>query len=238
MNLTQLEIELTAAGFQRTQQPFNFPVVVHGVPGCGKSTFIKRTLAQPSAIARTCGPAYGDNLATEGVRTHCPLENLTQSLRILDEYQLGDLSTTRKYNLLFGDPYQGHFRLTPHFIKTVSHRVPKPITEFLRSRGFDLESNVPGLLITTPPFYSDAATQVSNSDKILHLGDISRQLCHSHQVQSLCPSELAGLEFQNISLIYHSTELQNKIGFYVACTRTRNTLCLVSDQFNEFHTTT
>lgn len=238
MNLTQLETDLLSAGFQRTQQPLSFPVVIHGVPGCGKSTFIKAALANPNAVARTLGAPYGDSLATEGVRTHSPNESFTQPLRILDEYQLGERSTTSKYNLLFGDPYQGPFRLPPHFIKSVSHRVPRPVANFLRSRGFNLESETPGVLITAHPFHPDSATQILSSDKTFHLGTSSKQLCSSHLVNSYCPSELAGSEFQRVALVYHSTELKNKTAFYVACTRTRHTLCLVSDQFNEFCTTT
>nr|APG31856.1 TGBp1 [Arachis pintoi virus] len=236
MSLTQLEDKLTAAGFTRTNQPLAYPIVVHGVPGCGKSTLIKTLIDTIGFKAATTTQPYGKTLSSCGVTSH-PLEDCQRTtIRILDEYQNVAPTEWERYQVLIGDPFQGPYSSIAHYVKATSHRVPKPVANFLRARDFDIHSDKEGSLTTTSPYSPKVARQFQNTT-VLHLGPISKQLLQSHSVSSTCWKEFAGQEDQSVVLVYHSTELQDRTGFYVAATRALKDLTLVSDEFDEFHTT-
>lgn len=236
MIITDLHPVLLSSGFKRTSQAFTLPLIIHGVPGCGKSTFIKSLLSNADVQARTIGPPYGRSLTTAGVTTYQPHEHLTCSIRILDEYQhLPEAPTA--FNVLVGDPFQGVQQLNPHYFKELSHRVPRPITSFLTSRDYQISGELPGKLVTSSPF-SCPAELFLESDCILHLGPVSRDLTQQHSLATKCPKEVVGLEFDKVALIYHSSELQNRSDFYIACTRAKQQLFLLSDQFHELQTAT
>ncbi|APG31851.1 TGBp1 [Arachis pintoi virus] len=236
MSLTQLEDRLITAGFTRTNQPLAYPIVVHGVPGCGKSTLIKTLIEIVGFKAATTTQPYGRTLSSCGVTSH-PLEDHQRAtIRILDEYQNVAPTEWEKYQVLIGDPFQGPYSSVAHYVKATSHRVPKQVADFLRARSFDIYSDKEGSLTTTNPYSPKVAQQFQNAT-ILHLGPISKQLLQSHSVPSICWKEFAGQEDRSVTLVYHSTELQERTGFYVAATRALENLTLVSDEFNEFHTT-
>lgn len=239
MKLNELDFLLTSQGFERTNYPLSFPLVVHGVPGCGKSTLIKTLLVDTNTAARTCGTPYGTTLQHPGVlatRDHPIAPSIDR--RILDEYQLADTRSISAFNVLFGDPYQGPFRLPPHYCKSLSHRVPKPVCEFLRTRGFDITGERSGRVTTANPY----SPELNNTDwlkhTILHLGPASAALTHSHAICSRSPAEVQGLEFENTTVVYHSSEKTQTVPFYVCCTRSSQSLTLISDEFHEFHTST
>ncbi|UYK33000.1 TGB1 movement protein [Wineberry latent virus] len=239
MKLNELDFLLTSQGFERTNQPLTFPLVIHGVPGCGKSTIIKALLLDIHTTARTCGTPYGSNLQHPGVQAfdnHPVAPSIDR--RILDEYQLADNQKVAAFNILFGDPYQGSFRLAAHYIKTLSHRVPKPVCDFLQQRGFDITGGRPGALITTHPYSQQLKDTAWLKHTILHLGSASAALTHSHAICSRSSAEVQGLEFEHVTLIYHSSEKPQTAAFYVCCTRASKSLTLISDDFHEFHTAT
>lgn len=235
MKITDLDSLLTLSGFKRTEVPFTLPLIVHGVPGCGKSTFIRSLLTNIHVQARTCGPPYGRSLLTPGVTPYQSQELLQSPIRILDEYQhLGAIPA--EFNVLFGDPFQGQLQAEPHYFKEYSHRVPKPIATFLSQRDYQISSELPGTLLTASPFSCDQHTFL-DSHCILHLGPISKELAENHYLPTRCPKEVAGLEFNKVTLIYHSSELSDRSSFYIACTRSSQTLILLSDEFHELQTT-
>lgn len=235
MKITDLDSLLTSSGFSRTAQPLTLPIIVHGVPGCGKSTLIKSLLPNPFVQARTCGPPYGRTLLTPGVTAFKHSEQLHAPVRILDEYQHQETLPT-EFNALFGDPFQGSLHAAPHYYKERSHRVPKPVAEFLAGRDYQISSELPGRLTTASPFgvnpdlFLDAPCR-------LHLGPISQELTESHSLPTLCPKAVAGLEFDKVVLIYHSSETTDRESFYIACTRCSDHLILLSDEFHELQTT-
>lgn len=232
MKIADVESVLIRSGFRRTSLLLTLPIVVHGVPGCGKSTVIRQLIESPSVQARTLGAGYGQNLTQSGVLPHnSQLLPPVGQLTLLDEYQLGNSALAVGFTFLFGDPFQGPFHLPAHFIKEFSHRVPRPVTDFLLSRGFQIAGDRPGVITTRPPFGS----AVSNPTQgiVLHLGPISKQLTHSHGICSKFPFEVSGLEFPEVTLVYHSSELADREAFYVAATRTLNSLVLISDEFHE-----
>lgn len=224
--LTQL---LTNSGFERTTQTLEEPIVVHGVPGCGKSTLIKDLLNHHSTIAYTLGVPYGRSLAHAGVRHYSQVDRKFRDFetRVLDEYQLGEGEEFKNFTVVFGDPFQGTFQLTAHFTKRVSHRVPRQICQFLRTYHYDIIGEREGELNFPPIFASNARGPIG---EVIHLGPISRQLTRAFGICSKSPKEVQGLEFNKVTLVYHSSELQsNRELFFVAVTRTNYLLNVLTD---------
>nr|QYF50168.1 MAG: putative helicase [Yunnan alphaflexivirus] len=237
MKIVEIESLIVSFGFIRTDILLTLPIVVHGVPGCGKSTLIKSLIKHRTVSARTLGAPYGCNLLTNGVTTHLVSSpQLSNEVTILDEYQLGDASVSAGFTLLFGDPFQGTFRKAPHYIKELSHRVPRPIADFLVTRGYQIRGEREGSLTTKNPYNSQQGNPTAGT--LLHLGRISQSLTHSHGLCSKHPTEVAGLEFDTVTVVYHSSEIADREAFFVACTRPTSTLVLISDEFNELRTTT
>nr|AEV51806.1 TGB1 [Garlic virus B] len=227
---TSLLIQLlTNCGFQRTTVPLEELIVIHGVPGCGKSTLIKTLITHQSVVAYTLGIPYGKTLAHPGIQRPTNILGIQEAeTRILDEYQLGSKVDLEPFNVLIGDPFQGHSTYRAHFVKTFSHRVPRPVCEFLNSLGYDIQGDREGNLEFVPVFQNNSK---GPKGVVIHLGPISCQLTRIHRVPSKTPSEVQGLEFKEVTLVFHSNELPgNSEAFFIAATRANECLNIITDQ--------
>lgn len=236
MTLEQIVDAFLQAGFSKTTTPASLPLICHGVPGCGKSTVIRGLLTLPDVAARTCGQPYGATLVTAGVLPADPSNLPRARHRILDEYQLADAALIDHFTILVGDPFQGPLRKEPHLVKATSHRVPRPVCDWLRAQDFQILGTTPGRLDTSSP-YTLPKDSAALRATVIHLGQASAKLASSHRLPSICVSQAQGLEWEHVTLIAHSSEFRDRVGLYVAATRACTTLTVLSDKFHEFCST-
>ncbi|WVN62090.1 TGB1 [Rehmannia allexivirus] len=228
MKTNLFELHLAAAGFQRTNLPLSRPIVVHGVPGCGKSTLLIQLLADPNVRVYTCGVPTGACLAHPGISDQLPSSPPpADQFVILDEYQLAAEQQLDTFHAVLGDPFQGPLSRRAHFTKSYSHRVPRPVAELLTAFDFTIQSDVEGQVEAVRVHSGNEAAFLTPT--CLHLGAISRDLAHSHGICSKAPREVQGREFEEVTVIFHSSELANRVDLFVAFTRARRRLVLLSD---------
>nr|UCJ00506.1 triple gene block 1 [Cherry twisted leaf associated virus] len=214
--------KLLDANFSRTSYSLSFPIVVHGVPGCGKSTLVKNLLDLEEFSAQSYGVVRPTNLAGRGVEK--ALLPLQPGFNILDEYLSGP--SYEGFDLLLSDPYQNFRRpLTAHFVNTNTYRFGVSVCNLLNSLGFEINS-------------------VRGEDTELIFGKIfggeikGEIICFEPEVESLLrghsakfhhPCELRGAEFEHVTFITAHSDLQEIVGpdLYVALTRASKSLTIL-----------
>ncbi|QYF50248.1 MAG: TGB1 protein [Xinjiang sediment betaflexivirus 1] len=141
---------LINSGFSRVSPKGSGPLVVLGVPGCGKSSVIRQLLCSDSRfIALTFGAP--DFVRADGrfVRKACnPGVNHEGKFLLLDEFQCGDWKSYSP-DVIFGDISQVDTLIDipeVNFCKFESHRIGLSTASFLRTLGFEINSSKPDKL--------------------------------------------------------------------------------------------
>nr|AKN20443.1 triple gene block protein 1 [Cherry rusty mottle associated virus] len=213
---------LLDAGFSRTSFSLSFPVVVHGVPGCGKSTLVKRLLDIEDFNAQSYGVVKPTTLAGRGVEK--ALQPLQSGFNILDEYLSGP--SYEGFDLLLSDPYQ-NFRkpLTAHFINSCTYRFGNSVCEYLNKLGFEIQSKRERdtELIFGHIFGGKIRGEIICFEKEVE------ELLNSHSAKYHHPCNLRGAEFEHVTFITAHSDLQEIVGpdLYVALTRASESLTIL-----------
>lgn len=209
--------ELTVAGFTRTSLPFSKPLVVHAVAGAGKSTVLRNFCKlEPTAVAYTHGKPDPPNLEQTHIRV---VQNPVKGhFCLLDEYTAQGVSNIEGWSALLADPLQHDSpALRPHFVKHLSHRVCPKTATLLQGLGIQIQSarQDEAQIDFTGLFDGPIIGTV------IHLDQTAKKLASSHGIQSYCPRELRSFETEVVTVISTSpiTELNDKVGLYIACTR-------------------
>ncbi|QCO31669.1 triple gene block protein 1 [Cherry virus Turkey] len=213
--------ELIRAGFKRTNLPISFPIVVHGVPGCGKTRFIKNLLSNPLFNAQTYGSVVPFNLAGRGIsRAPSPL---LSGFNILDEYLSGPAA--EGFDLLLSDPYQNSQQpRSAHYTNSVTHRFGNSVCQLLQSLGFEISSAKVG----------DTEVEIRNIFNSKLIGEViafepaAVELLHKHSARFSHPCEVRGSEFEEVTFVSASRDLQSIVGadLYISLTRAKKK-CLI-----------
>nr|AHJ80275.1 triple gene block protein 1 [Cherry rusty mottle associated virus] len=214
---------LLDANFVRTNFPLNFPVVVHGVPGCGKSTFVKHLLDCEDFHAQSYGVVKPTNLAGRGVEK--ALQPLQPGFNILDEYLSGP--SYEGFDLLLSDPYQ-NFRkpLTAHFINSYTCRFGVSVCNYLNLLGFEINSR----RVRDTELIFGKIFEGRVRGEIICFEKEVQELLDSHSAKYHHPCNLRGAEFEHVTFISAHSDLQEIVGpdLYVALTRASESLTILT----------
>lgn len=213
---------LLSRGFQRTREPISFPIVVHGVPGCGKTSLIYHILEEPLFSAQSYGETKPPNLAGIGIQK-AP-SPLGCGFNILDEYLSGELFDS--FDVVLSDPYQNSRPvLRAHYCNNISHRVGPSVCGFLNKFGYEISS-------------------AREKDTLLRFGDIFKdrvvgqiiafepkaiELLDWHNAPYKKPCEVRGAEFEKVTFVSASKDLfaVNCADLYISLTRATDELLIL-----------
>nr|QCH00871.1 triple gene block 1 [Shallot yellow stripe virus]QCH00880.1 triple gene block 1 [Shallot latent virus] len=221
---------LIECGFSRLEGSGNKCKVILGVPGCGKSSCIRKLINLDSRfIAATFGVPDPLNVTGRRIRAITELSTIdcAGKLLLLDEFQKGDFEELKPF-ALFGDVCQffDSTRACPvaDWCKTVSHRVNETTCGFLREFGFEITSKVPGNLTFGGLYEEELRGAV-----VTYCSQVSA-LLKAHRVEHYTLESCRGSEFADVSLccsdsVIHREDLAK---FYVCATRSSGDLLILT----------
>nr|UZP17396.1 TGB1 protein [Garlic latent virus]WIW79827.1 triple gene block protein 1 [Shallot latent virus] len=221
---------LIECGFLRLESTDNKCKIVLGVPGCGKSSCIRKLINLDSRfIAATFGVPDPLNITGRRILAIPELHNLNRAGKFLliDEFQRGDYEELKPF-ALFGDVCQFFDATKPcpiaDWCKIESHRVNQPTCDFLREFGFEITSSVKGGLTFGGLYQEELQGTV-----ITYCTQVA-QLLRAHGVEHYTLEDCRGSEFTSVSLclsdsVVHRGDLAK---FYVCATRSRGDLLILT----------
>lgn len=215
-------VAITAHGFERTALPISLPIVVHGVPGCGKSHLLKQLLSNPEVQVCSYGPVHQVNL--EGRRIEpAPVERHCEVL-ILDEYHLQEDDCGADF--LFGDPNQARTQVKQaHFVKKDTRRFGSDLCHLLNSLGYQISSIAEH---QTEIVYGNIFGTVIQGTVLCFEKEVC-SLLDQHNCAYLLPEEAAGLNIDSATFITARTDLQEIVSpnLFICLTRAVRSLQLL-----------
>nr|CAB57959.1 25kDa protein [Lily latent virus] len=186
---------LSDFGFERLSSELTLPIVIHSVPGGGKSSLIRALINKDKRFAAfTFGKEDCENIT--GVRIKKVPEVLQQiEFALFDEYLEGAVPTWAF--AVFADPLQGGPGTVrrAHFIKRKSHRFGKCTAQLLTELGYAVEAEGNDVLQIQGLY--DAEPQGTVLFYEPEVGELLRQ----HSVPAYCISEIRGQSFTSVTFV-------------------------------------
>ncbi|QVY19179.1 triple gene block protein 1 [Clivia carlavirus A] len=193
-------------------------IVVHCVPGAGKSTIIRRIISGDTRFrAYTLGVADPASLSGQTIRPYCELAERKDNFKftIIDEYILikGEIPTACA---LFGDnlQYRGEHQLIANYICTFSYRVGKATCELLRNLHFDIQSEKEDICEV------HKFTEFEPVGKLIAIGQEALTLLKRHKATFFTVEQVRGAEFDTVTLLLSEEDISDfREEFYLCATR-------------------
>lgn len=181
--------------FERLTSHLTFPIVVHSVPGAGKTSLIRELISSDSRFS-----AYTYGKADEPNITGAYIRNADEGLRerefvIFDEYLAGEHPAWAF--AVFADPSQGGRApvLRAQFIKRESHRFGEATATLLRELGFDVTAKGEDLVEIADIYSKDPEGVI-----IFHEREVGA-LLEAHGVEGFCIQSIRGQTFESVTYI-------------------------------------
>nr|WJN65812.1 TGB1 [Phlox virus M] len=182
-------------GFERLNSKLELPIVVHCVPGAGKSTLIRELINQDARFeAYTAGIPDCATLTGNWIRKWEGVHN-TELKLILDEYT--HLEELPAAFALFGDPVQvNSASVKPaDFICKVSRRFGSATSGLLRELGWEVHATGSDVVQISDIFTVDPQGVVIYFEE--EVGCILRR----HQVEAKSLKEIVGQTFATVTFV-------------------------------------
>jgi GTPase SAR1 family protein len=211
--------------FERVASCLSLPIVVHSVPGAGKTSLIRELISVDSRFsAYTFGKADKPNLTGAYIRSaEGTLEE--QEFAIFDEYIAGDHPSWAF--AVFADPSQGGKAptLRAQFVKRESHRFGSNTAVLLRELGFDIiargEDSVE---------IADIYTKDPEGVVIYYEREVGN-LISAHGIDSHCILSIRGQTFDTVTFITgkNSPAIDSTLSFQCLTRHRKRLLILCPD---------
>ncbi|ABW69735.1 triple gene block protein [Ligustrum necrotic ringspot virus] len=212
---------LAKYNFERLSSNISPPIVVHSVPGAGKSSLIREIIQKDSRFqAYTHGEA--DPVHLSGVRIQKYAEPLLGEFILLDEYLGGPVPDG--VFAIFADPLQGGpgRPLRAHFIKKTSHRFGKATAQLLRNLDFEVEATNDDVVQVSGLYETDPR------DTIIYCEAEIGSLLRAHNVEAYCVSEIRGKTFESVTFVTAENSPKDRALVFQCLTRHRKSLLILS----------
>lgn len=213
---------LSVFGFVGVFGVLKFPVVIHSVPGSGKSSLIRSLIAEDESFAAfTAGVPDHPNLTGKYIKPYFPGCAVKGKVNILDEYlSVQDISG---FDVLFSDPFQNAvIPREAHFIKSKTCRFGVNTCRYLLQFGFNVCSDEEDEVIVGSPF------KLEVEGELICFGKEAVDLATSHNSNFKLPCEVRGSTFDVVTLLKsRDPTSEDKHWFYIAATRHRKKLIVM-----------
>jgi hypothetical protein len=192
---------LCDSGFTRLNTRLVNPVIIHCVPGAGKTTCIKKLLGLDSRfVALTAGIAEKPNLTGRWLQKFKG-QLIPDKFNLIDEYTLIEDCPVGAF-ACFGDPLQSN-KSEPKpadFVCYFSHRFGSATAGLLKELGFEVEAEGQDS-VQIADIYS-----VDPREQVLYFEDEVGALLCRHSLEAKHVSEVIGQTFQSVTFV---TSLNN-----------------------------
>nr|CAH59722.1 triple gene block 1 protein [Chrysanthemum virus B] len=216
---------LSDFGFTRLSSSLRLPIVVHCVPGAGKSSCIRALLKADSRfVAYTLGVPDPCNLDGLCIKTSTGSVD-PKCFHIPDEHTRLN-GHTQLIPALFGDPVQNPPRtlLRAQFKSTISKRFGKCTAQLLRDLGFEVESSEEDSVSIRGLYDFDPVGTVLYYEK--EIGCLLR----AHSIEAYEPEEVVGRTFETVTFVTAENHIpvEARHLVYQCLTRHRSVLHLMT----------
>lgn len=215
---------LNKYSFTRVNSKLSAPVVVHCVPGAGKTSLIRELIKLDSRfVAYTAGLEDEPHLSGRWIRKFNGVVDDNKFV-ILDEYTLlTDLPSG--LFAIFGDPIQSCTGVvqSADFVCNISRRFGKSTALFLRELGFDVVAEGADQVEVANIYKVDPIEQVVYFEQ--EVGCLLRL----HQVDCKHYTEIVGQTFEKVTFVSGESNLRaNRVEAYQCMTRHRSKLLILT----------
>uniref|UniRef100_A0AAU7L1W9 Triple gene block 1 n=1 Tax=Hibiscus chlorotic speck associated virus 1 TaxID=3143942 RepID=A0AAU7L1W9_9VIRU len=225
MKMNSLEKILIDADFERTNLPWSKPIVVHGVPGSGKTTVIDQLIKKDPAISAISGGASIHNF--DGSAIHKRGKEYIGNVKVIDEYPIFSDPLIDNSDIIFCDPFQhnGSTRKA-HFISFKTKRFGSETCTLLKKFNLNIKSQKVDKVVFGCCYEEDPEGQILAFEK-----DICN-LLDRHRVEYKSPESILGSNCDKVTFYTSKEQLIREDPdfwrFYICMTRHRDQLKILS----------
>nr|QYF50203.1 MAG: triple gene block protein 1 [Henan betaflexivirus 11] len=210
--------------FARISSKLEKPVVVHCVPGAGKTSLIRELIKIDSRFqAFTAGVEDEPHLSGRWIRKFTGVVP-TEGFIILDEYTLLEELPSGLF-AVFGDPIQSNTQVvrSAHFTSNLSHRFGRCTAIFLRELGFDVEAEAEDKVVVADIYKAEPFEQV------VYFEEEVGCLLRAHAVEAKHYRQIVGQTFEKVTFVTSQSNLRgNRVAAYQCMTRHRKELLILN----------